>query len=57
MATNHMDCAVTDGGSSIIRNGDEQVPRTECVTEVPIVVAPGGADDFSHVNPMFRESQ
>lgn len=57
MATNHMDCAVTDGGSSIIRNGDEQVPRAECVTEVPIVVAPGGADDFSHVNPMFRESQ
>lgn len=57
MADNHMDCAVTSGGNTTIRNGDEAVPRADCVSEVPMVVVSGGSDDFSHVNPMFRESQ
>ena len=57
MADNHMDCATTTGGNTTIRNGDEAVPRADAVSEVPMVVVPGGSDDFSHVNPQFRESQ
>jgi hypothetical protein len=56
MADNHMDCATTTGGNTTIRNGDEAVPRADAVSEVSMVVVPGGSDDFSHVNPMFRES-
>jgi hypothetical protein len=56
MADNHMDCATTTGGNTTIRNGDEAVPRADCVSEVSMVVVAGGSDDFSHVSPMFRES-
>lgn len=52
-----MDCVVAGGGDSTVKNGNDQTPVTECVADVAMVVAPGGADDFSHVNPMFRESQ
>jgi hypothetical protein len=52
-----MDCAVTDGGNRNLVNGDEALTRAECVSDMAIVVVPGGADDFSHVNPVFRESQ
>jgi hypothetical protein len=52
-----MDCVVAGGGNKNLINGDEAAPRAECVTDVPMVVLPGGSDDFSHVNPMFRESQ
>lgn len=57
MATNHMDCATTTGGTTTNRNGDEAAPRADAVTEVPMVVVPGGSDDFSHVNPQFREAR
>jgi hypothetical protein len=50
-----MDCVTAGGGNTTNVNGDEAVPRAECVTDVPMVVVPGGADDFSHVNPAFRE--
>ena len=57
MADTHMDCAVAGGGDRNNVNGNEAVPRADCVSEVPMVVVPGGSDDFSHVHPQFRESQ
>lgn len=49
------ECVTADGGNSTIVNQDEALIIQRCVTEVPVVVAPGGADDFSHVSPAFRE--
>lgn len=43
-------------GTSNIVNQDEQALLRACVNDVAMVVVPGGADDFSHVSPVFRES-
>jgi hypothetical protein len=45
-----------DGGNSCITNQNEKLILQDCVQDVAVVVAPGGADDFSHVNPAFREA-
>lgn len=45
-----------DGGNLTLVNQDEKLILEDCVADVPMVVAPGGADDFSHVNPAFREA-
>jgi hypothetical protein len=45
-----------DGGNSTLTNQDEKLILEDCVADVAMVVMPGGADDFSHVNPMFRET-
>lgn len=49
------ECMTGDGGNSTITNQDEQLILNDVVDDVPMVVLPGGADDFSHVNPQFRE--
>jgi hypothetical protein len=48
-------CVTSDGGNSTLTNQDEGLITQRCVAEIPVVVAPGGADDFSHVSPAFRE--
>lgn len=49
------ECVTADGGNSTITNQNEQLILNRVVTDVPVVVAPGGADDFSYVDPQFRE--
>lgn len=49
------ECMTGDGGNSTITNQDEQLILNDVVDDVAMVVLPGGADDFSHVNPQFRE--
>lgn len=49
------ECVTGDGGNSTITNQDEALILQDVVDDVPVVVAAGGADDFSHVNPQFRE--
>jgi hypothetical protein len=49
--------AVTgDGGNATLVNQNEAEILDRTVTSIPVVIAPGGADDFSYVNPRFRES-
>ena len=45
-----------DGGNEYLVNQDECQILDRTIQAVPMVVAPGGADDFSHVNPVFRET-
>lgn len=49
------ECMTGDGGNSTITNQDEQKILNDVVDDVAMVVLPGGADDFSHVNSQFRE--
>lgn len=49
------ECVTADGGNSTLTNQDEQLILNRGVAEVPLVVLPGGADDFSHVDSQFRE--
>lgn len=49
------ECVTGDGGNSTLTNQNEALILARAVTEVPVVVAAGGADDFSHVTPAFRE--
>lgn len=49
------ECMTGDGGNSTITNQDEQLILNDVVDDVAMVVLPGGADDFSHVNSQFRE--
>jgi hypothetical protein len=50
------ECITADGGNLNLVNQDEKLILEDCVADVAMVVAPGGADDFSYVNPMFRET-
>lgn len=50
------ECITADGGSQILVNQDEKLILQDYVADVAMVTVPGGADDFSHVNPMFREA-
>jgi len=43
------------GGNAHLTNQNEAEILERTVTSIPVVIAPGGADDFSHVNPQFRE--
>lgn len=49
------ECVTADGGTSTITNQDEALILQDAVDDVAVVVLPGGSDDFSHVNPQFRE--
>lgn len=49
------ECVTADGGNSTITNQDEALILQDAVDDVAMVVLPGGSDDFSHVNPQFRE--
>lgn len=49
------ECVTADGGSSTLINQDEQMILADTIADVPVVIAPGGADDFSHVTSAFRE--
>lgn len=49
------ECVTADGGNSTLTNQDEQLILNRVVTDVPVTVAPGGADDFSTVSALFRE--
>lgn len=42
-------------GTTNIVNQDEQDMLRACVEDMATVVVAGGADDFSHVSPVFRE--
>jgi hypothetical protein len=50
------ECMTADGGNSTIVNQDERLILEDCVADVVMVTVPGGQDDFSYVNPMFREA-
>lgn len=50
------ECITADGGNSTIVNQDEKLILEDYVADVVMVTVPGGQDDFSHVNPMFREA-
>jgi hypothetical protein len=49
------ECVTAGGGSTTVVNQDEALIISRGVSEIPTVTAPGGADDFSHVSPSFRE--
>lgn len=53
---NQPECMTADGGNQVLVNQDEKLILEDYVADVAMVTVLGGQDDFSYVNPQFREA-